>query len=105
MDKQFYRNDAIAASKGGVTALTITAARDLASRGIRVMSIAPGPMSTPMLTDFGQQVEDVLAAQAVHPKRLGHPDEFAALVAHIIANPYLNGEVIRLDAAVRMPPK
>ena len=96
---------AYAASKGGVTALTITAARDLASRGIRVMSIAPGPMSTPMLTDFGQQVEDVLAAQAVHPKRLGHPDEFAALVAHIIANPYLNGEVIRLDAAVRMPPK
>lgn len=96
---------AYAASKGGVAALTITAARDLASRGIRVVAIAPGPMLTPMVAGFSQEVQDVLAAQAVHPKRLGKPDEFAALVGHIVANPYLNGEVIRLDAAGRMPPK
>jgi NAD(P)-dependent dehydrogenase (short-subunit alcohol dehydrogenase family) len=96
---------AYAASKGGVVALTITAARDLASRGIRVMAIAPGPMMTPMVAGFSQEVQDVLAAQAVHPKRLGKPEEFAALVGHIVTNPYLNGEVIRLDAAGRMPPK
>lgn len=96
---------AYAASKGGVASLTITAARDLAGRGIRVMSIAPGPMLTPMIAGFSQDVQDALAAQAVHPKRLGLPDEFAALVAHVVANPYLNGEVIRLDAAGRMPPK
>ncbi len=96
---------AYAASKGGVAALTLTAARDLASRGIRVISIAPGPMLTPMVAKFSQDVQDALAAQAVHPKRLGLPDEFAALVAHIVANPYLNGDVIRLDAAGRMPPK
>jgi NAD(P)-dependent dehydrogenase (short-subunit alcohol dehydrogenase family) len=96
---------AYAASKGGVAALTITAARDLASRGIRVMAIAPGPMLTPMVEGFSQEVQDVLAAQAVHPKRLGHPEEFAALVGHIVTNPYLNGEVIRLDAAGRMPPR
>lgn len=96
---------AYAASKGGVAALTITAARDLASRGIRVMSIAPGPMMTPMVAAFSEEVQTVLAAQAVHPKRLGHPEEFAALVGHIVENPYLNGEVIRLDAAARMPPK
>ena len=96
---------AYAASKGGVAALTITAARDLASRGIRVMSIAPGPMMTPMVAAFSEEVQAVLAAQAVHPKRLGRPDEFAALVGHIVENPYLNGEVVRLDAAGRMPPK
>jgi NAD(P)-dependent dehydrogenase (short-subunit alcohol dehydrogenase family) len=96
---------AYAASKGGVAALTITTARDLASRGIRVMSIAPGPMMTPMVAAFSDEVQAVLAAQAVHPKRLGHPEEFAALVGHIVENPYLNGEVIRLDAAGRMPPK
>ncbi len=96
---------AYAASKGGVASLTIAAARDLADRGIRVMSIAPGPMLTPMVAGFSDAVQDVLAAQAVHPKRLGKPEEFAALVGHIVANPYLNGEVIRLDAAGRMPPK
>jgi NAD(P)-dependent dehydrogenase (short-subunit alcohol dehydrogenase family) len=96
---------AYAASKGGVAALTLTAARDLASRGVRVMSVAPGPMQTPMVAGFSEDVQDVLAAQAVHPKRLGRPEEFAALVEHIVANPYLNGEVIRLDAAGRMPPK
>jgi NAD(P)-dependent dehydrogenase (short-subunit alcohol dehydrogenase family) len=96
---------AYAASKGGVASLTIAAARDLASRGIRVMSIAPGPMLTPMVAGFSDEVQDALAAQAVHPKRLGKPEEFAALVGHIVANPYLNGEVIRLDAAGRMPPK
>lgn len=96
---------AYAASKGGVAALTLTAARDLASRGVRVMAIAPGPMRTPMVEGFPEGVQDVLAAQAVHPKRLGLPEEYASLVAHIVGNPYLNGEVIRLDAAGRMPPK
>lgn len=96
---------AYAASKGGVAALTLTAARDLATRGVRVMSIAPGPMRTPMVAGFSDEVQAVLAAQAVHPRRLGHPEEFAALVEHIADNPYLNGEVIRLDAAGRMPPR
>ena len=96
---------AYAASKGGVVALTITAARDLAGRGIRVMAIAPGPMFTPMIAELGGEVGAALAAHAVHPKRLGLPEEFAALVGHIVDNPYLNGEVIRLDAAGRMPPK
>ena len=96
---------AYAASKGGVVALTITAARDLASRGIRVMSIAPGPMMTPMIAELGDEVRAALAAHAVHPKRLGRPEEFASLVGHIVENPYLNGEVIRLDAAGRMTPK
>lgn len=96
---------AYAASKGGVAALTLTAARDLASRGIRVMAIAPGPMLTPMIAELGHEVQAALAAHAVHPKRLGRPDEFAALVGHVVENPYLNGEVIRLDAAGRMPPK
>ena len=96
---------AYAASKGGVAALTLTAARDLASRGIRVMAVAPGPMQTPMVEGFPEGVQDVLAAQAVHPKRLGRPEEYASLVGHIVTNPYLNGEVIRLDAAGRMPPK
>jgi NAD(P)-dependent dehydrogenase (short-subunit alcohol dehydrogenase family) len=93
---------AYAASKGGVAALTLTAARDLASRGVRVMSVAPGPMQTPMVAGFSEDVQDVLAAQAVHPKRLGRPEEFAALVEHIFANPMLNGEVIRLDGGLRM---
>jgi NAD(P)-dependent dehydrogenase (short-subunit alcohol dehydrogenase family) len=96
---------AYAASKGGVASLTIAAARDLAGRGIRVMSIAPGPMLTPMVAGFSQEVRDSLAAQAVHPKRLGQPEEFAALVGHIVDNAYLNGEVIRLDAAGRLPPR
>ncbi len=96
---------AYAASKGAIVSLTLTAARDLARRGIRVMSIAPGPMRTPMVAGFSEEVQGVLAAQAVHPARLGHPEEFAHLVMHIVQNPYLNGEVIRLDAAGRMPPK
>jgi NAD(P)-dependent dehydrogenase (short-subunit alcohol dehydrogenase family) len=96
---------AYAASKGGVASLTITAARDLAGRGIRVMAVAPGPMLTPMVAGFSQEVQDSLAAQAVHPKRLGLPEEFAALVGHIVDNGYLNGEVIRLDAAGRLPPR
>jgi NAD(P)-dependent dehydrogenase (short-subunit alcohol dehydrogenase family) len=96
---------AYAASKGGVVSLTLTAARDLASRGIRVMTIAPGPMLTPMVAGFSADVRDSLAAQTVHPRRLGAPDEYAALVRHVCENEYLNGEVIRLDAAGRMPPK
>ncbi len=96
---------AYAASKGGVASLTITAARDLAGLGIRVMAIAPGPMLTPMVAGFSQEVQDNLAAQVVHPKRLGLPEEYAALVGHVVQNPYLNGEVIRLDGAGRLPPR
>jgi NAD(P)-dependent dehydrogenase (short-subunit alcohol dehydrogenase family) len=96
---------AYAASKGGVVGLTLTGARDLASRGIRVMTIAPGPMLTPMVAGFSVEVQESLAAQTVHPRRLGGPDEYAALVQHICENDYLNGEVIRLDAAGRMPPR
>jgi NAD(P)-dependent dehydrogenase (short-subunit alcohol dehydrogenase family) len=96
---------AYSASKGGVASLTLTAARDLAGRGIRVMAVAPGPMSTPMVAGFSDEVRESLTRQAVHPPRLGLPEEFAALVLHIVRNPYLNGEVIRLDAAGRMPPR
>lgn len=96
---------AYAASKGGVVGLTLTGARDLASRGIRVMTIAPGPMLTPMVAGFSVEVQESLAAQTVHPRRLGRPDEYAALVQHICENDYLNGEVVRLDAAGRMPPR
>ncbi len=96
---------AYSASKGGVVALTLTAARDLASRGIRVMSIAPGLVATPMLLGMPDDVQASLAAQIPFPKRLGRPAEFAALVLHIVANPLLNGEVIRLDGAIRMQPR
>jgi NAD(P)-dependent dehydrogenase (short-subunit alcohol dehydrogenase family) len=95
---------AYAASKAAVVGMTITAARDLASVGIRVNAIAPGLMQTPMLT--GLQVgEDVLAANVVFPRRLGRPDEYARLVRFMAENGYLNGETIRLDGAVRMPPR
>jgi NAD(P)-dependent dehydrogenase (short-subunit alcohol dehydrogenase family) len=96
---------AYAASKGGVTSLTICAARDLASRAIRVMTIAPGLIATPMMLGFPQEVQDSLAATVPFPKRLGRPDEFARLVEHIIGNELLNGEVIRLDGAIRMGPQ
>jgi NAD(P)-dependent dehydrogenase (short-subunit alcohol dehydrogenase family) len=96
---------AYAASKGGVAALTLPAARDLARSGIRVMCIAPGVFETPMMAGMPQEVRDSLAANVPFPPRLGRPDEYAALVRHIVENPMLNGEVIRLDGALRMAAK
>lgn len=96
---------AYAASKGGVAALTLPAARELARVGVRVMTIAPGTFATPMLAGLKQEVQEALAAQIPHPARLGDPGEYAALVAHILDNHMLNGEVIRLDGALRMPPR
>ena len=96
---------AYSSSKGAVLSLTVQAARELASAGIRVMSIAPGLMNTPMLKGMPEAVQQSLAAQVPFPKRLGDPDEFARLVVHIIENQMLNGENIRLDGAIRMQPK
>ena len=96
---------AYASSKGGVIGMTLPMARDLADKGIRVMAIAPGIFATPMLKAFPQEVQDALAAQIPFPSRLGEPTEFGALALHIIENPMLNGEVIRLDGAIRMPPR
>lgn len=96
---------AYAASKGGIAALTLTAARDLAERAIRVMTIAPGVMETPMMAGLPEAARTSLESLAPHPARLGRPEEYAALVEAIIANPLLNGEVIRLDGALRMPPR
>jgi NAD(P)-dependent dehydrogenase (short-subunit alcohol dehydrogenase family) len=96
---------AYAASKAGVAGMTLPMARDLARHGIRVMSIAPGIFGTAMVTGFAPEIQTALAQHAQFPPRLGRPEEFAALVRHIVENPMLNGEVIRLDAATRMPPK
>ena len=96
---------AYAAAKGGITAMTLPAARDLAPVGIRVVTIAPGLFDTPMLGIMPQEMKAGLAAHAVLPKRLGAPEEFARLVEAVIATTYLNGETIRLDAAMRLPPK
>ena len=96
---------AYAASKGGVVGLTLSAARDLADRGIRVVTIAPGTFMTPMLAGLPDEMRHALEAQVPHPSRLGDPTEYASLVSHIIDNPMLNGEVIRLDGALRMPPR
>jgi NAD(P)-dependent dehydrogenase (short-subunit alcohol dehydrogenase family) len=96
---------AYAASKGGVVGLTLSAARDLADKGIRVMTIAPGTFETPMLAGLPGDVKALLEAQVPHPSRLGNPAEYASLVAHIVDNSMLNGEVIRLDGALRMPPR
>jgi len=96
---------AYGASKAGVVGLTLPAARELARLGIRVMTIAPGVFETPMVAAFSRELKQSLAAQVPFPPRLGRPDEFAALVEHIIANPMLNGEVIRLDGALRMAPR
>ena len=93
---------AYAASKGGVAAMTLPMARDLAVVGIRVNAIAPGVFLTPMLEGLGAEVQEALAAEVVFPKRLGDPAEFAALVRFILGARYLNGEVIRLDGALRM---
>ena len=96
---------AYAASKAGVAGLTLPAARELARHGIRVVTIAPGIFATPMMAGLPQEGQDSLGAGVPFPARLGQPDEFAALVAHIIGNQMLNGEVIRLDGALRMPPR
>ena len=96
---------AYAASKGGIAALTLSAARDLAQHAIRVMTVAPGVMETPMMAGLPEAARTSLEALAPHPARLGRPEEYAALVEHLIANPLLNGEVIRLDGALRMPPR
>jgi len=96
---------AYAASKGGVVALTLPAARELARHGIRVVTIAPGIFGTPMLAAMPQEVQDSLGRTVPFPPRLGQPDEYAALVRHIVENTMLNGEVIRLDGALRMAPK
>jgi NAD(P)-dependent dehydrogenase (short-subunit alcohol dehydrogenase family) len=96
---------AYAASKAGVVGMTLPAARDLASARIRVCTIAPGLFDTPLLAALPEEAREALGAQVPHPSRLGHPDEYAALAAHIVENPVLNGEVIRLDGALRMPPR
>jgi NAD(P)-dependent dehydrogenase (short-subunit alcohol dehydrogenase family) len=96
---------AYAASKGGIVGLTLPVARDLARDGIRVMTIAPGIFDTPMLAGLPQKARQSLGQQVPFPSRLGQPDEYAALVVHIIGNEMLNGEVIRLDGAIRMAPR
>jgi 3-hydroxyacyl-CoA dehydrogenase / 3-hydroxy-2-methylbutyryl-CoA dehydrogenase len=96
---------AYSASKGGIVGLTLPAARDLASRGVRVMTIAPGTFDTPLLAALPEDARQQLGAQIPFPNRLGQPDEFAALARHIVENPMLNGETIRLDGALRMPPR
>ncbi|MBU2958722.1 SDR family NAD(P)-dependent oxidoreductase [Paracoccus sp. 1_MG-2023] len=96
---------AYAAGKAGVAGMTLPMARDLARHGIRVMTIAPGIFRTPMLEGLPQDVQDSLGAAVPFPSRLGEPSEYAALLRHIVENPMLNGEVIRLDGALRMAPK
>ena len=96
---------AYASSKGGVVGLTLPAARDLAKVGVRVMTIAPGTFDTPLLAGLPESVRESLGAGIPFPQRLGRPAEYARLVEEIVRNPYLNGEVIRLDGALRMPPK
>jgi NAD(P)-dependent dehydrogenase (short-subunit alcohol dehydrogenase family) len=96
---------AYSAAKGGVVAITLPVARELAAYGVRVMTIAPGIFDTPMLGALPESVRARLADDVPFPSRLGRPDEYAELVAHIVANPMLNGEVIRLDAALRMAPR
>jgi NAD(P)-dependent dehydrogenase (short-subunit alcohol dehydrogenase family) len=96
---------AYAASKGGIVGMTLPIARDLASIGIRVCTIAPGLFHTPLFATLPQEHIDSLGAQVPHPSRLGDPSEYAALAVHIVENPMLNGETIRLDGAIRMAPR
>ena len=96
---------AYSASKGGVVGMTLPIARDLARELIRVVTIAPGLFKTPLLGSLPQEAQDSLGKQVPHPARLGDPDEYGALAAHIVENPMLNGEVIRLDGAIRMAPR
>ena len=96
---------AYSASKAGIVGLTIVAARDLATLMIRVCTIAPGIFDTPLLGTLSEEFRQSLGAAVPHPRRLGQPDEFGALALHIVENPMLNGETIRLDGAIRMPPR
>jgi NAD(P)-dependent dehydrogenase (short-subunit alcohol dehydrogenase family) len=96
---------AYSASKGGIVGMTLPIARDLASAQIRVVTIAPGLFETPLLAGLPEEARASLGAQVPHPARLGDPAEYGALAAHIVANPMLNGEVIRLDGAIRMAPR
>ena len=96
---------AYSASKGGVVGMTLPIARDLSRSGIRCVTIAPGLFATPMLLGMPQEVQDSLGKQVPFPSRLGKPDEYAALVRHVVENVMLNGETIRLDGAIRMQPK
>jgi 3-hydroxyacyl-CoA dehydrogenase / 3-hydroxy-2-methylbutyryl-CoA dehydrogenase len=96
---------AYAASKGGIVGMTLPAARDLAARGVRVVTIAPGLFDTPLLAALPEEAREALGAGIPFPSRLGQPVEYAQLVEQIVANPMLNGETIRLDGALRMPPK
>ena len=97
--------EAYSASKGGIVGMTLPLARDLAQWGIRVMTVAPGLFRTPLMEQLPAEVQQSLAASIPFPKRLGQPEEFAALAAHIVRNGHLNGEVIRLDGALRMAPR
>jgi NAD(P)-dependent dehydrogenase (short-subunit alcohol dehydrogenase family) len=96
---------AYSASKGGIVGMTLPAARDLAGRGVRVVTIAPGTFDTPLLAALPEESRAELGAQIPFPSRLGDPDEFASLAVHVVENPMLNGETIRLDGALRMPPR
>src|SRR3954468_15508811 len=96
---------AYSASKGGIVGMTLPAARDLAGNGIRVCAIAPGLFDTPLLAGLPDEARNALGGQVPFPPRLGRPDEYAALAVHIVENTMLNGEVIRLDGALRMPPR
>jgi 3-hydroxyacyl-CoA dehydrogenase / 3-hydroxy-2-methylbutyryl-CoA dehydrogenase len=96
---------AYAASKGGVVGMTLPAARDLSANHVRVCTIAPGLFDTPLLSGLPEEARAALGAQVPHPARLGAPEEYAALAVHVVENPMLNGEVIRLDGALRMPPR
>lgn len=96
---------AYASSKAGVAGLTLPAARDMASRGVRVATIAPGTFDTPMLAALPQERRDALGAEIPFPSRLGRPEEYASLALEIVRNPMINGETIRLDGALRMPPR
>jgi NAD(P)-dependent dehydrogenase (short-subunit alcohol dehydrogenase family) len=96
---------AYSASKGAIVGMTLPAARDLAVAGIRVCTIAPGTFETPLLGELSEETQRALGDAVPFPSRLGRPDEFAALAAHIVENQMLNGEVIRLDGALRMPPR
>ncbi len=96
---------AYSASKGGIASMCLPLARELAQSAVRVMAIAPGLFETPMMETLPQEVTEAIVRNIPHPARLGFPEEFALLASQIIANPYLNGEVIRLDGATRLPPR
>jgi NAD(P)-dependent dehydrogenase (short-subunit alcohol dehydrogenase family) len=96
---------AYSASKGGIVGMTLPIAREIAQFGLRVLTIAPGLFLTPLLANLPQEAQDSLAAAIPFPRRLGHADEFASLAMHMIDNPYLNGEVVRLDGSLRIAPK